>query len=275
MTPRCNWLAALLGVALLLSGFGCATPETVQRRSSLTAYLGGKDSTPAAPVDGPVKLQLPLRLGIAFVPAAATTRKGQSGLGGGPDGLISPDQEQLLHQKVADLFQGKPWAQSFKIIPGQYLTPSGGFADLDQVARTFGVEVLALVSVDQLQFSSPRWYAWTYWTLVGAYMVKGDKNDTTTLVDAAVYHVPTRTFLFRAAGVGTVKGSSTWSGREEAFRQQSRDSLQLAMANLSPSLDQGVAQFKKDILSGARRDVLLLDKEGHPLGSAAYDPTRH
>lgn len=262
-------------LTLLVILVGCATPETVQRRSSLTAYLGGKDSPPPHPVDSPVKLQLPLRLGIAFVPAADTTRKGQSGLGAGPDELISPDQEPMLHQKVAELFQAKPWAQSFKVIPRHYLTAAGGFADLDQVARTFGVEVVALVSVDQLQFSSPRWYAWTYWTLVGAYMIKGDKNDTTTLVDAAVYHVPSRTFLFRAAGVGTVKGSSTWSGREDAFRQQSRESLQLAMTNLSPSLDQGVAQFKQDILSGARKDVLLLDKEGHPLGTTAYDPTRH
>ena len=147
--------------------------------------------------------------------------------------------------------------------------------DLDQVARSFGVDVVALVSVDQMQFSSPRWYAWTYWTLVGAYMVKGDKNDTTTLVDAAVYHVPSRTFLFRAGGVGTAKGSSTWSNREEAFRQQSRESLALAMAELSKSLDQGVTTFKQDLLKGARKGVLLLDKEGNPLGSATYDPTRH
>lgn len=265
----------LLFTTLVLMNTGCATPETVQRRSSLTTYLGGKDSASPTPVEGPVRLQLPLRMGIAFVPAADTTRKGQSGLGGGPDDLISPDQEQMLHQKVADLFQAKPWAQSFKIIPRHYLAASGGFDDLDKVARTFGVEVVALVSVDQLQFSSPRWYAWTYWTLVGAYMIKGDKNDTTTLVDAAVYHVPSRTFLFRASGVGTVKGSSTWSGREDAFRQQSRESLQLAMTNLSPALDQGVAAFKQDILSGARKDVVLLDKEGHPLGTAAYDPTRH
>jgi rhombotail lipoprotein len=105
-------------------------------------------------------------------------------------------------------------------------------------------------------------------------MVKGDKNDTTSMVDAAVYHVPSRTFLFRAGGVGTAKGSSTWSRREEAFRQQSRESLTLAMTQLSTSLDQGVAAFKQDLIKGARRDVQLVDKEGNPLGSSAYDPTR-
>ncbi|HEY3270341.1 MAG TPA: hypothetical protein VGJ89_03930 [Geothrix sp.] len=109
---------------------------------------------------------------------------------------------------------------------------------------------------------------------LSAYMVKGDKNDTTSMVDAAVYHAPSRTFLFRAGGVGTAKGSSTWSRREEAFRQQSRESLALAMTQLSASIDQGVATFKQDILKGARKDVQLIDKIGNPLGSPAYDPAR-
>jgi rhombotail lipoprotein len=264
-----------LFVALALLGWGCASPETVQRRSSLTAYLGGSEAPPAAESGGPAKLQLPLRLGIAFVPNDSTVRKGQtSSLGAGPDGLFSPNQEQVLQEKVAAVFQAKPWTQSFKIIPSHYLQGNGGFSDLDQVARTFGVDIIALLSVDQIQFSTPRWYAWTYWTLVGAYMIKGDKNDTTTVVDAAVYHVPSRTFLFRASGVGTVKGSSSWSAREDAFRHQSQESLALAMDNLSPSLDQSVAVFKQDILKGVRKDVVLLDKNGNPLGSTAYDPTR-
>ena len=252
---------------------GCATPETVQRRSSLSSYLGAKTAPPVDQLGGPARLQLPLRLGIAFVPADAGQRSGSLNATA-PANLMNAAQEQELHKQVADLFGQKPWALSFKIIPALYLARGGGFEDLDQVARSFGVDVVALVSVDQVQFSSPRWYAWTYWTLVGAYMVKGDKNDTTTLVDAAVYHVPSRTFLFRAGGVGTVKGSSTWSNREDAFRQQSRESLAQAMANLSTSLDQGVAAFKQDLLKGARKDVQLVDKDGNPLGSTTYDPTR-
>ena len=175
--------------ALFLLVVGCATPETVQRRSSLSGYLGGKTSPPAASPVGPTHLQLPLRLGIAFVPAEAGQRSGSLNATA-PANLLDASQEQELHKQVSDLFGQKPWAMSFKIIPAQYLAKSGGFQDLEQVARSFGVEVMALVSVDQMQFSSPRWYSWTYWTLVGAYMVKGDKNDTTTLVDAAVYHVP-------------------------------------------------------------------------------------
>ncbi len=262
---------SLLTALLLL--VGCATPETVQRRSSLASYLGTKTAPPVDQPGGPARLQLPLRLGIAFVPADAGQRSGSMNLAT-PANVMNAAQEQELHKQIADLFGQKPWALSFKIIPALYLAKGGGFEDLDQVARSFGVDVVALVSVDQVQFSSPRWYAWTYWTLVGAYMVKGDKNDTTTLVDAAVYHVPSRTFLFRAGGVGTVKGSSTWSNREDAFRQQSRESLAQAMANLSSSLDQGVAAFKQDLLKGARKDIQLVDKDGNPLGSVGYDPTK-
>jgi len=264
-------LLPLLTTLLLLGG--CAAPETVQRRSSLASYLGAKATARTELPAGPARLQLPLRLGIAFVPADAGQRSGSLNTTV-PAAPMAAAQEQELHKQVADLFGQKPWALSFKVIPALYLAKGGGFEDLDQVSRSFGVDVVALVSVDQVQFSSPRWYAWTYWTLVGAYMVKGDQNDTTTLVDAAVYHVPSRTFLFRAGGVGTAKGSSTWSNREGAFRQQSRESLALAMADLSKSLDQGVAGFKQDLMKGARKDVLLVDKDGNPLGSATYDPTR-
>lgn len=259
----------LLALALL----ACAAPETVHRRSSLSAYLGGKAPSAPEAAPGPVRLQLPLRLGLAFVPAEAGQRQGGF-VPAGPAAPMEPAQEQALQEKVAQVFSVKPWALSFKAIPSLYLKKGGGFEDLEQVARSFGVDVVALVSVDQIQFSSPRWYAWTYWTVVGAYMVKGEEDDTTTLVDAAVYHVPSRTFLFRAGGVGTAKGSSTWSKREEAFRHQSRESLAQAMGQLSVNLDAGVEGFKQDLIKGARKDVQLLDRDGHPLGTPEYDP-RH
>lgn len=262
-----------LGVAALLM-LGCATPETVSRKSSLTEYLAGtKDTAVPAAAEGPAKLQLPLRMGIAFVPGTSGARTGAT-LSGPGVGALAPDQEERLNERVAAIFRAKPWTQSFKVIPSRYLTQKGGFRDLQQVATTFGVDVVALLSVDQIQFSSPAWYSWTYWTLVGAYMVQGDKNDTTTLVDAAVYHVPSRTFLFRAGGVGQVKGSSTWSSREDAFRQQAQQSLDLAMGDLSKNLDTGVAGFKQDLLKGLRKDVVLVDKDGNPVGSAGYDPAR-
>ena len=248
----------LPALALGLLGLGCATPETVQRRSSLASYLGAKPAPPAAPAPGPAEVALPFRLGIAFVPADPTQSRGDIA----PTNQLGPlgaGQEPELLERVTTSFAQKAWARDLKPIPSLYLARGGGWEDLDKVARSFQVEVIALVSVDQVQFSNPKWYAWTYWTLVGAYMVKGDKNDTTTVVDAAVYHVPSRTLLFRAGGLGTAKGTSTWSGREDAFRTQSRESLALAMADLSASLDREAAAFRQSVAKGARTDVRLVD----------------
>ncbi len=253
----------LPAAALVLLGLGCATPETVQRRSSLASYLGAKPAPPAAPAQGPALVELPFHLGIAFVPADPTQSRGEL-TPTNQLGPLGPGQESELHGKVAASFSQKAWARDLKTIPSLYLAKGGGWEDLDKVARSFQVDVIALVSVDQVQFSNPKWYAWTYWTLVGAYMVKGDKNDTTTVVDAAVYHVPSRTLLFRAGGVGTAKGTSTWSGREDAFRQQSRESLALAMADLSGSLDREAAAFQQAVAKGARTDVRLATPAAPP-----------
>lgn len=263
MAPVLRFAPALAALLAL----GCATPETVTRRSALADYLGRPAA--AEPVaTGPVDLRLPLRLGILFVPGAETRATGGTATGG----TATAVDEAELHRRVAERFGEKPWTLSFKVIPALYLGRGGGFEDLDRVARSFGVEVVALVSVDQLQASRPRWYAWTYWTVVGAYMVKGDRNDTTTFVDAAVFHVPSRTFLFRAGGAGTTHGGSTWAGREGALREQSRESLTLAMAELSTSLDKGVEAFKRDLARGARPEIVLRDAAGRPLGSPGYDP---
>lgn len=255
MSPHRLCIPAL---ALALIGPGCATPETVQRRSSLASYLGAKPvAPPVQATSGPARVAYPFRIGIAFVPADPTQTHGDA-FGTNPLGPLGPGQEAALQKQVAQAFSGKPWAQEVKTIPSLYLAKGGGFEDLDKVARTFQVEVIALVSVDQVQFSDPKWYAWTYWTLVGAYMVKGDKNDTTTVVDAAVYHVPSRTLLFRAGGVGTAKGTSTWSNREASFRSQSRESLDRAMGQLSESLDREAMTFQTATARGGRTDVVLI-----------------
>lgn len=255
-------------IAALLLALGCATPETVQRRSSLASYLGAKPAPPSTPVQGPTEVELPFRLGIAFVPADPTQSRGDFA----PTnqlGPLGPGQEPELHAKVAASFAQKAWARDLKTIPSLYLARGGGWEDLDKVARSFQVDVIALVSMDQVQFSNPKWYAWTYWTLVGAYMVKGDKNDTTTVVDAAVYHVPSRTLLFRAGGVGTAKSTSTWSGREDAFRAQSRASLDLAMADLSGALDREAATFRDAVAKGSRTDVRLSGRSDAPVPQPA------
>jgi rhombotail lipoprotein len=126
----------------------------------------------------------------------------------------------------------------------------------------YGVDVMALVSVDQVQHTDPRWYSFTYLSIVGAYVLPGDANDTTTLIDAAVYDVASHTFLLRAPGQSRMKGSSTWAYREVQLREHSAKGLQAAMTDLAKNLDAEVASFKAEIASGDRKDVDVVDRQG-------------
>ena len=60
---------------------------------------------------------------------------------------------------------------------------------------------MALVSYDQVANTSEKTSSLLYWTIVGAYVVKGNKNDVQTFVDTAVFDMATRKLLFRAPGV--------------------------------------------------------------------------
>jgi rhombotail lipoprotein len=243
------------GLALaLLTVFGCTSPETRVRRSSLMDYLYPKQQHAPAPNPAGARLKLPLKLGIAFVPGDNSSWRVQ--------GLLAPGQEKPLLDVVKQSFKDKPWVSEIKLIPRAYLRPAGGFENMDQVARMYGVDVMALVSVDQVQNTDPRWYSFTYLSIVGAYVLPGDANDTNTLIDAAVYDVASHTFLLRAPGQSRIKGSSTWAHREVQLREHSAMGLQAAMTDLAKNLDAEVASFKAEIASGERKDVDVVDRQG-------------
>ncbi|MBK8573008.1 MAG: rhombotarget lipoprotein [Holophagaceae bacterium] len=238
----------------LLGALACNTPQTTVRRSSLMDYLYPKEKSAPAPNPAGARLKLPLKLGIAFVPGGSASWRVQ--------GLLAPGQEKPLLDVVRQSFKDKPWVSEIKLVPSTYLRPAGGFENMDQVARMYGVDVMALVSVDQVQHTDPRWYSFTYLSIVGAYVLPGDANDTSTLIDAAVYDVASHTFLLRAPGQSRMKGSSTWAHREVQLREHSAQGLQAAMTDLAKNLDAEVASFKAEIASGDRKDVDVVDRQG-------------
>ena len=71
---------------------------------------------------------------------------------------------------------------------------------LEQTARLYGLDVMALVSYDEVAHSTETTSSLRYWTIVGDTVVKGNKNDVRTFVDTAVFDVPTHKLLFRAPG---------------------------------------------------------------------------
>ncbi len=247
-------ITALLGLVLLL---GCSFARQVHRRSSLMSYLYPKATEAPQPSTQGVRLRLPLRVGIAFVPSEAASGR----YGGGAAALPGTVEKSLLNV-LRDSFKSRDWVKEVVVIPSTYLTPGGGFANLDQVSKMFGVDVIALVSIDQFQSSDPYPISFLYLSIVGAYVLPLDHNDTRTLIDAAVFYVPSRRFLLRAPGQSRITGHSTAVDVADSMRERSYRGLSMAMTDLSVNLSKEVDAFKQGIISGERNDVDVINKQG-------------
>ena len=227
-------------VALLLALSGCVSSQR-QIRSNALEYLypKGVDATPASDIT----LKVPVRVGIAFAPPSSTWQV-----------TFTEEQKQALLAKVAGAFRDRPPIGSVQEIPSIYLKSGGGFADLDRVAAAFGVDLMAILSYDQVQFSDTTASSIAYWTIVGAYFVKGEKNETRTMLDAAVFDIPSRAMLFTASGRSGVHGSATPLGSERALRSRSEEGFLQAtddlIAHLTTSIDAFRAQAKTGTVHG-------------------------
>ncbi|WP_297831319.1 rhombotarget lipoprotein [Pseudomonas sp.] len=184
-------------------------------------------------------LRPPVRVGIAFVPSANWG-----------DGLSEVDKLKL-QERVKAAFTQYPFVGSIELIPSTYLQRQGGFGNLEQVARMFNVEVMVLLSYDQVQFNDKNSLALLYWTIVGAYIIHGDQYDVQTLVDASVFDVHTHKLLFRAPGVSQVKGGASMAGLGERARAAQTEGYDKAVDDLIPQLQAELDKFKERIKSDA------------------------
>ncbi len=250
-------------VALLLGG--CVGWQTSNHRANnLFKYLYADRpnhlDTPAIPV-----LSLPLKVGVAFVPVD------RQGNGNGyvyDDTEFSEAQKTALLNEVAGHFKKYPFVKSIEIIPTAYLTPRAGFANLDQLRAMYGVDVMALMSYDQVQFTGEGLLSLTYWTIVGAYVVPAEKNDTRTLLDAAVFDIASRKLLFRAPGVSQVKGGSTLIYRDEQLREDSERGFKEAATNLVTNLTVQLEDFRQRV-TNSPTEYKIVRKPGY-IGAGAY-----
>jgi rhombotail lipoprotein len=204
-----------------------------------------------------VRLRLPLKIGIAFVPSEVSDSRWN-----GTAAVLPGTVEKKLLSVVRDSFRSRDWVKDVVLIPSTYLTAGGGFTNLDQVSQMFGVDVIALVSVDQFQSSDPYPISFLYLSIVGAYVLPLDHNDTRTLIDAAVFYVPARRFLLRAPGQSHITGHSNAVDVQESMRERSYKGLAMAMSDLSVNLSKEADGFKHDIISGDRNDVDVINKQG-------------
>lgn len=224
-------------VVLAATAVGCTllTPREHHTSASVVDYLYADAAAPAVTPGTPL-LRLPLRVGIAFVPSRALA-----------SATLTEVRKREMLQRVADHFKQYDFVKSIEVIPTDYLQPRGGFTNLDQIRALYGVDVIALVSYDQVQFTDEGLLSLTYWTIVGAYVVPGEKNDTQTLLDTVVMDISSRRMLFRAPGTDRITGRATLVNASEQLRADSGASFDTASQKMIDNLDQELARFREKV----------------------------
>jgi rhombotail lipoprotein len=208
--------------------------------SSLVGFLYPSGDEPPAENAIP-QLKLPVRVGLAFLPPknGATAAVG----------LEASHREALL-ERIRQRFADRKFVKDIVIVPDYYLANSRGFEGLQGVQRLYNVDVMALVSFDQVTYRDDNKWSLGYLTIVGAYVLKGTRHDVTTLMDLAVVDPASRSILLRAGGTDERHGTTT-------FIEQGRESRESATASISKATDQliehfdgALAQFETDVRAG-------------------------
>lgn len=255
MKPLFLRILALVLVGLLSGCMGFYGHRRYERSSSIADFLFPKEQRVVSP-EMPV-LRLPLKVGIAFVPSA--NRHG---------GDFSDYQQQQLLEKVADSFRSQRFVESVQVVPTTYLRREGSFDNLDQLKRMMGLDVIVLLAYDQIQFTSDNLLSLSYWTIIGAYTVHGNKNDTHTMIEAVVYDIGSRSLLFRAPGANQTRRGSTAFELGENRRRDSAKSLELASADLTINLNAELSRFMTRVKEG-KSNVKVEHREGYTGGGSA------
>ena len=234
-------LAALSGCTSFWMG---GNNETIRQgaSSSLVDFLYPDGEIPPTVNEQMPHLTLPLRVGIAFVPSRSHND-------------ISATEKQDLLEQVASAFRDRPYVDSMEAIPENYMQSARGTQGMQQVAAMYGVDVMALVSYDQISFSAERDSALLYWTIVGALVVKGNSHEVQTMIDTAVFDVQTSQLLFRAPGTHHEQDNATLMDTGKELRKLKGAGFVAATDDMIVNLDAELDGFREAVEKGERAEV--------------------
>ncbi len=232
--------AALSGCSILQHAF-CAPGCQAQARnsSSLVNFLY-PDGAPVPAANTVPELHVPLRVGLAFLPSQGAS---------GPV-TLDPAQKQELLERIRQRFTSRKFVSEIVIIPDYYLANAHGFAGLDGVQRLYNIDVMALVSYDQVSHTDDNRLSLGYLTIVGAYVLRGSSQDSATLVDLAVVDPATRSLVLRAGGTYTWHGTSTLIDADRNTRKASEAGFNEATSQMIGNFDAALAAFEADVHAG-------------------------
>jgi rhombotail lipoprotein len=238
---------AIVGAVLVAGLGGCAgldrlfcMPDcgrNVDRAAStpLVDYLYPAGDVPAQ--DAAPVLNVPLTVGLTFLPSDRMRA------------MDATSREQVL-AAIRARFRSLPYVRDIVIVPDHYLRPNGGFDGLQQIARLQNLDVIALVSYDQVSYTGENERAFAYLTIVGAYFVRGHSNETHTLLDLAVIDPASRSLILRAGGTSSLQGKSTAVEQAEKLRKLESGGLGLATEHLAANLEKELESFRQRIRAG-------------------------
>jgi rhombotail lipoprotein len=235
-----SWLFMGLAVAALA---GCASTGVRNRQAASVVEYLYPASQPPQPTEAIARLKLPARVGIAFAPA------GRFGV------RLSAAERTAMLERVKASFADRPFISAIEVIPDAYLRPTGGFENLDQMARMFRVDIVCLLSYDQVQYAEDNMASILYWTIVGAYVIPATKFSTHTMLDAAVFDVQSRRLLFRAPGVSELAGHRARAASAEFSRVSLQDGFEQALGRMIPALHDELDRFKERVKNDATVQV--------------------
>jgi len=253
-------IASLLLLPLAVAG--CVSTAHNAATTSDFLFPAGKDPV----VSGTPVLSVPLSVGIAFVPAdsgfAPQSTAGMRAVGLLRRPTVTESQKIEVMQMISERLRAFPFVRAVTIIPSDFLRPGGGFENIDQLRATYGVDTIALISYDQTQFSDEGALSLVNWTVIGAYVVPAQKNETETILDTTVFDIGSRRLLFRASGTSRVSGRATLVNQSEEARLRSEESLRKAAENLVGNLEPEVRAFGKKIEEPAGQYTIVRLRAG-------------
>lgn len=225
--------------------------------SSLMDFLYPDENSRSEHVAEIPVLTLPVKVGIAFVPSKHWAGE-----------RVSSTQQIALLDTVKNAFMQYEFINNIEIIPSDYLKGGEGFTTLEQVSRLYDVDVIALVSYDQVTQSMEKKAALLYWTIVGMYVIPANENSVQTFVDTAVFDVKSKKMLFRAPGISKLSESSTAIKIDDVLAQKSVQGFELAVADMTKNLDAELARFKTRVKE--EQVAKIEHREGYGGGSMTW-----
>ncbi len=205
--------------------------------SSLVDYLYPKESARVEHQPEIPTLALPLKIGIGFVPSSNWR---------GADNIAAEGQLALLEQ-VRAAFIGRDYIDTIEIIPSAYLSGGDGFSVMGRLSRLYDLDVMALVSYDQVSQTFENKASVLYWTIVGMYVIPGNENSVQTFVDTAVFDIPSKKMLMRAPGVSKVDSRTTAVDVNAAMATQSTKGFGIAVEDMIGNLNVELERFEERV----------------------------